>query len=233
MNTVNIDTTQNVQIEYELANLGDRILAYIIDSLIMAGYVFGIIVLVIALTPSFESASILMVFLIPALFYYLLFETFMDGQSPGKRLRKLKVVKLDGTQASFGNYLLRWIIRPIDSSMAIGLFAIILSKHGQRLGDMAAGTTVIRLATKVTFADTIFKEVELEYTPVLPNVERLSDKHIELIKRVLNEHKKVKNYRVIDTMYNKTKELLEADSRLSQIEFLETVLKDYNYHMGR
>lgn len=235
MNTVNIDTTQNVQIEYELANLGDRILAYIIDGLIIGGYIVALSFLSALLMPSGRDFAFVVLILIylPLVFYFLLFEIFMDGQSPGKRLRKIKVVKLDGTQASIGNYLLRWILRPIDSAMAIGLFTIILSRHGQRLGDMAAGTTVIKVAKRIELSDTIFKEVENEYVPVFDNVDKLTEKHIELIKRVLNDYKEVRNYEVVDIMFEKTKDILDAQTDLYPIEFLETVVKDYNYYMGR
>lgn len=233
MDTVNIDTTQNVEIEYELANLGDRLLALIIDYLILMGYAFAIVVLSVLFRTDIGVPGAVLLFYIPFLFYFLLFEIIMNGQSPGKKLRKLRVVKVDGTQASLSNYLLRWILWPIDALMSIGLFVVILSDRGQRLGDMAAGTVVIKLSSRVSLADTLYAEVDEYYEPVFANVDRLSAKHIELIKRVLNDHKMVKNYTVLETLYKKTKTILESDSDMLSEKFLETVVKDYNHYLGR
>src|SRR5690606_28519022 len=80
---------------------------------------------------------------LPALFYPLIMETLMEGQTVGKRLMKLKVVKIDGTRATFYQYFIRWISNTVDIFLSfggIGLAAIILTKKGQRLGDLAADT---------------------------------------------------------------------------------------------
>lgn len=107
---VDIRTTQNVSIHYPVASVGDRILAYIVDSLIIFLFVILVIVLFLNVAPnvtnddSFVWIMLVLVF-IPILFYHLLFEIFMNGQSPGKRAMSIQVVKLNGTQPSIGDYI--------------------------------------------------------------------------------------------------------------------------------
>ncbi len=64
----------------------------------------------------------------------------MEGQTPGKKLMKIRVVKIDGYQAGFGDYMIRWVFRLIDVSFAgvVGLISMIVSKNNQRLGDIAS-----------------------------------------------------------------------------------------------
>jgi len=233
MDIVKIDTAQNVQIDYTLASLGDRMLAFILDMLVLLAYI--ILVSIIAGSLSADPVVSVVIIGLPVFFYFLICEIFMNGQSIGKRARKIKVVMLDGSQASISAYLLRWIIRPIDYLMGIGFFCIMITDYGQRLGDLAAGTTIIKLADKVSMDDTIFVQVEEDYQPTYTNVTTLEDRHIELIKKVLKDHVKVKNYDLVERLYLKTKETLNADvpDRMPQIHFLETVVKDYNYYLGR
>jgi uncharacterized RDD family membrane protein YckC len=112
---VNITTSHNVQISYALASIGDRLLAYLIDSLILIAYIV-IVLLSMGLLGGFQNlnSDLLVVAIvivgIPFLFYHLLFEVFMNGQSIGKKAMSVKVVNLDGSQPSLGNYLLRWIL---------------------------------------------------------------------------------------------------------------------------
>jgi uncharacterized RDD family membrane protein YckC len=105
MYTVRVRTTQNVVIDYPLAGLGDRILAFLNDALILAAYA-GLCWLAFDRLELVVDWITMLFIYIPYLLYHLLFEIFMDGQSPEKRQRKIKVVRLDGTSPSIGNYLL-------------------------------------------------------------------------------------------------------------------------------
>lgn len=229
MNTVKIDTAQNVQIDFSVASAGDRLLAFIIDYLVLVAYVIFISITVAYL--QIGATSLAVIVSVPVFLYFLLCELFMNGQSIGKRARKIKVVMLNGNQASVGAYILRWIVRPIDYLLGIGFISIIVSKNSQRLGDIAAGTTVIKLKAKFGLNDTIFMDVEDDYKPMFTNATDLNSKHIELIKKILNDHKEVKNYVILEAIYEKTKNMLDAKipHDMKQIAFLETVIKDYNY----
>src|SRR5690606_22996770 len=139
-------TNQNIEIKLEPAGLGDRIIAFLIDLLII--FFYGMLAAIIVSNFVFYSSVILFV---PILFYFLLFEIFTNGQSPGKKVREIKVVKLNGGSPTIFNYLLRWVLWPIDFFIygSVAIFCIIVTKNGQRLGDFAAGTTVIKQRASV------------------------------------------------------------------------------------
>src|SRR5581483_576282 len=118
MDKITIETTQNVSIEYEIASLGERIVATILDRVIIIGYYIAYFIIVAIIGRSaFNEIGIVVIILtlfLPVLLYPLLCETFMNGQTLGKRARKIRVIRLDGRQANFGNYLLRWLIGFIE-----------------------------------------------------------------------------------------------------------------------
>jgi uncharacterized RDD family membrane protein YckC len=239
MNTVAITTTQNVDIEYETANIGDRILAVIVDYLILSGYYLAMGVISYFLTKAGitpGTAFIIIVFAVPVFLYDLLCEIFLNGQSFGKRIRRIKVIKLDGSQPSIGDYIIRWLFRLIDISVLFGAVAMItiaINGKGQRLGDIAAGTTVVRVKKSAGFHDTIFAEIEENYKPHFPEAERLDGETAGVIKEVLNSEKSVKDKKVYNTLTKKTKKVVEkklgVSSNLNSVKFLTIVLKDYNY----
>ena len=157
MSELTINTTQNVNINFEAASVGERILAYLVDFLIKTAYLIVIGYFVFNLMglskvmdelDQWSAIAIVVLFLLPYMFYSLVFESVLEGQTLGKRLLKIKVVKIDGYQASFGDYLIRWILRIIDvsfSSGVVGLIAMVVNNKTQRLGDISAGTAVITL----------------------------------------------------------------------------------------
>ncbi|MDJ1468800.1 RDD family protein [Cytophagaceae bacterium DM2B3-1] len=245
MNTIQIQTTQNVFIEYQPAGVGDRLLAGIIDRLIQIAYVFILLFIIGAATnivsinsylEKFDIISILILLLfLPVMFYTLILEIVMDGQTIGKRALNIKVVRLDGTQPTIGNYLIRWLLRLIDVYFPcnIGLVAIITistSAQGQRLGDMAAGTTVITMKRRVTLAQTRLPEVDSNYQPLYPQVIRLSDRDIEIIRETLQTyHRNGNDPYLLSSLAAKLQTLLDVQTAQSNLEFLQTILKDYTY----
>src|SRR5689334_17168914 len=113
MQTVRVRTTQNVFIDYTLASIGDRILAYLIDRFILIVYIVMASMLLMQL--KIENVWAFVILLGgPFLFYSLAFEIAMNGQTPGKRIMQIQVVTLDGTPATIGSYLLRWIFAIVD-----------------------------------------------------------------------------------------------------------------------
>ena len=235
---IKIETTQNVAIQYELASVGDRIFAYLIDVLVLSAYFF--LMAIILSTLEIASVAIFIIlFFLPLVFYDLLSEIFMNGQSIGKRARKIKVVRQDGSQASLGNYLLRWLFRAIDITLFSGAVAVIFilwRGTGQRLGDLAAGTAVIKLKTKASLDDTILTEVAQDYQVQIPGVEKLSDSDIALVKEVLQTmatlSDRLKRQELIRKLQAKLEKKMGIQSDLQPQVFLETVLKDYNHIKG-
>ncbi|MFQ5651041.1 MAG: RDD family protein [bacterium] len=238
METVQIDTTQNVQIDYQVAGLGDRILAALFDYFILAGYIIGVSLLISSFG-GFDNASsegtlaVTTIILLPYLLYDLLCEVLMNGQSFGKKLLKIKVARLDGSQPGIGEYLLRWLLRFIDITMmsgAVAIVTILVNGKGQRLGDLAAGTTVIKLESAVRLEDTILTELDEDYEPVFPQALQLHSQDIATIKRVLRFQ--VNDPKMANHLLYKTKQALETkmgiESEMSAPAFLQTVLNDYS-----
>lgn len=221
-------TNQNIEINLELASLGDRILATIIDLFIMGCY--ASVVGIIASSTGGGDTLAFLIFL-PLAFYSLLFEYFMHGQSPGKHMRDIQVVKIDGGAPNIGNYLLRWLIRPIDILFygAVAILTIIISKKGQRLGDLAAGTTVIKIKRRESIDSIKSLKREEDYQIQFPQVKRLSDKQVELIRKSLKMGADGLNYEAIGQLVEKVKELLQVTSDLPDVKFLYTIIADYEH----
>ncbi len=247
MNNLKVSTSQNVEITYKLASIGDRILATIIDTIVIIGYLIFLALIAafiakvagdsidqIPSSDALDFLGILVIFLImiPVLFYNLLCEVFMNGQSFGKKAVKIKVVKVDRSEPSFGNYFARWILRMIDSFpyYGIGMCCIIFSKNSQRLGDMAAGTVVIKLNQEITTADTVFQEFKDDHEVKFENALRLTDRDVEVIKSIMKQANTNDDMELMDDLAVKIKEVLNVEeTQLTSRQFLYQVLKDYNY----
>jgi uncharacterized RDD family membrane protein YckC len=241
MARINLETTQNVMLEFDLAGTGDRILAGILDLLFEVAYAF---VCYLFFFQIFNIKSIITsdtgIFLfvillyIPIAFYDLIFEIFMNGQSPGKKILKIKVIKLDGSQPSIGDYILRWLFRIIDAlpfTYVIAIITISVSKKEQRIGDLLADTTVVKIKKRASLEDTILQVVERNYKPVFADVLRFSDKDINTIKEALEIYKRNNNSKHIDKLAKKVKEILDIEKNaMSSRRTLETLIKDFNYY---
>jgi len=228
MSELSITTTQNVNINFTAAHIGNRIAAHIIDNLIKGAYALLFTYLVLELMgmenyianlDQWEAGTIYLIAYLPVIFYTLLFESLFEGQTPGKKLLKIKVIKIDGYQASFGDYLMRWLMRLVDILIGGGLIGVIAmanNKKRQRLGDMAAGTAVILLKNDISIDHTILKEVRDNYVPVYPLVIKLSDND---------------DYAMIDKLQAKIESVTGIKSvSYNSMAFVDSVLHDYNYY---
>lgn len=246
MATIRIHTTQNVTLEYEVGSIGDRILATLIDSLVLVAWLvlWGVIFSAVDSkgsdeTTDWSSASgiiaiiIIALILSPIVFYSLVSEIFFNGQSLGKKARHLRVVRLDGTAPLLGDYFLRWLLRIVDLYLpfAGGLVAIItiaVNGKGQRLGDMAAGTTVVSTKTPTDVLPDLGAALPLEeYQPVFPQAADLSDHDVALLRQLLSRSLQQGNYVLLNETATKIKQLLHVQSNLSDEDFLRTVLRDH------
>lgn len=231
MENVNINTSQNVQISYSLASLGDRIFAYLIDSFVMVSITI-VLILSLSLTNLLQSSPFLVILaIIPAFFYHLIMEVTQNGQSIGKKSMQIKVVKLNGAQATLSGYLLRWLIWPIDTFFygGVAILCIIIGGKGQRLGDIAAGTTVIKLKKSGFLKDHTLSTLDESYTPVFVTADQLSAGHIELINKAIKAKLEMLDNRPVEAIANKTKSQLEITTDLPDLKFLHTIMKDYHH----
>jgi uncharacterized RDD family membrane protein YckC len=231
MQTIQVQTTQNVNIQYSLAGLGERIGAYLLDSVLIAAYI--IIMMLILQSVVLNHQWILIVVYLPAFFYHLICETFFDGQSIGKRQLGLKVIRLDGQPVTVGNYILRWMLRIVDISLTSGaaaLLSIAVTKEGQRLGDLAAGTTVIKLRTRQEVdSHQIIERMDPDYIPVFSQAAQLTPKDVDLIRQALGSYKSTGNAKPILAISEKLKEHLAIESDMPPVTLLYTILKDYSF----
>ena len=173
----------------------------------------------------------------PWLIYNLLFEIFMNGQSPGKRTLNIKVVRLDGTSPTLGNYLLRWIFSFIDYYVLGGAIAVILvaaGGRGQRLGDIVAGTSVIKqVEQREVTAQEVFVIADTAYQPVFSQATQLNEKDIDLIQRALEVNRDLGNAQPMLAVTEKVKTQLGIQSDLPPIKLLYTLIKDFNHFTSR
>lgn len=243
MTQLSINTTQNVIINFSAASVGERIGAYFIDLLIKIAYfivVFYIFFytlnlnLIINKLDDWSRIAIYMIFALPLIIYSIVQESLLEGQTFGKKLVKIKVVKIDGYQASFGDYLIRWLFRIIDVSMSsgiIGLITMVVNSKTQRLGDISAGTAVITLKNKINISHTILEDIGEEYKPKYPLVIKLSDNDARIIKETLHAALKKSDSEILNKLTSKIEQVTGIKNDLeSKKEFVQTILKDYNYY---
>ncbi len=239
METVSIPTTQNVSVDYELASIGDRMVATLIDYGMFVAYWLIVTIVLSILQISFwmNDYFFTVIIMMPIFLYDLVCEIFFNGKSMGKRVMNIKVIKIDGTQPSLGSYLLRWIFRIIDSMLymwCIGVITILANGKGQRLGDIAARTTVIKTRRKTRLHDTILRPVDPNYQIVFPQVANLTDRDISIIKEVVILARKNHNWSAISDLTKQVKEVMGVKTNMPDFQFLNTITLDYsNYKFER
>lgn len=238
MQTISVQTTQNVVIKYPVASVGDRIGAFIIDLAIIMMYIF-LMSFILDYFNLQSAAIVIFTIILPLALYHLAFEVLMDGQSPGKRIVRIKVVRTDGAPPTLGNYLIRWLLRFVDillSSIfglpgAIAVITIAAGGRGQRLGDMAAGTAVVKLVQpSETTASELFapvKEQQAGYQPVFPQSTLLTDEHVEIIRQALEVYRNTGNDKPMLAVTEKVKQITGIQSDLPPVKMLYTLLDDY------
>lgn len=223
-------TGQYVNIQPTVASVGDRIFAQIIDWVVMLAYIVLVVWLVTSLDIGNEWYIITFLALVP-LFYTLLFEIFNQGQSLGKMAMKMQVVKLDGTMPTLGSYLMRWLLYLIDgpATSFIGLLAMILSRNNQRLGDMAAGTVVIKKEKyrKIQISLDEYDYLMQNYRPRYPQAADLSLEQVEIITRAIG----IKDIRQMAELSRKVRQKLGVERKeKDDAAFLQRIVRDYQYY---
>ncbi len=239
MQTVTVHTSQNIDIDYEVATLGDRVLARLIDlGMYILILVLGVLLVIMTdvLKGIGEAMTIFLVIVYASLyvFYDIVCEVFLNGQSVGKRVMKIKVVSIDGAQPTIGQYLLRWLFRIVDFTLTSSLCALIsvaVSDKKQRVGDMVAGTTLVKTTPRTKADHIAFMPAMENYQPVYPQATQLNDRDIELIHEVIRTYMQTGNTTVVYNMAEKVRVHLNVPARedIDSLQFLQIVIKDYNY----
>jgi len=259
MPAIQINTPFNLALDFEVAPLHKRIIAYVLDILILIVYSWGIRkfmygVLDVPLNTGWGTnfgLDILFVS-IPMLLYPFICELSMHGQSLGKKLMGIRVMSIEGGEPTVSQYLLRWVTRFFEWPLVFGfvlpnfyvifqlflvgffgVFVVVIiaiSKSNQRLGDLGAGTVVVDTRIKTYLHETVFVEIsEKDYTVHFPEVMKLTDRDINTIKSILDVASRKGDFKLATSAADKIKNHLKIQSNLSPFDFLEKILMDYNY----
>ena len=205
-----------------------------------------------------DARMTFLIVLLPIMTYHIVLEITMNGQSFGKKIMGIRVVNENGGRASISQFFIRWMLRisdlwivmlvffvaspEFDSNVektliilgALGFLVtdivlVVSSKKAQRIGDYLAHTILIRTSTKASIEETVFQEVSDSYTPKFPEIMQLTDKDINAIKSILETARKRSDFEMAATASEKIKAHLKIDSAMSPFDFLDILLKDYNY----
>lgn len=238
MESIKINTAQNIEVEYEIASLGDRIVARLIDLGIFL--ILAIILIVLIIIVALRRAETLLIAIWVAYigmlaFYDLVCELTMNGQSFGKRAMKIRVISLNGNQPTLSQYLLRWLFRIIDfalTSQLLALISVAVSEKKQRIGDMVANTTLVKTVPRTKLSHVAFVATQPEdYQVTFNEVLHLNDRDVELIHEVIKGFYESGNADLIYAMTTKVKTLLSINvpQGMNELQFLELVKNDYNF----
>lgn len=214
-----IDTPENVEFNYNVAGIGSRFLAAIIDTalLILIQVILWIGVLVVmALLEDVSQAAgidtdILGSFIIAGAIilgfiffwgYYLFFELLWNGQSPGKRVVRLRVVREGGRPIAFTSSAIRNLVRLIDflpGFYGLGVLVMFVDQRARRLGDLAGGTLVVKERQAVSLSSLTARAEPLPLPPrrsdepqePLPNLHLLTDQDYNLVQEFLRRRKEL------------------------------------------
>lgn len=198
----------------------------------------------------------ILIILVPFFIYHPVSEILMGGQSIGKKIVGIKVISETGGKPSLGQYAIRWLIRTADLFILIILVMIPLAaalgpqvyygiigglllfladvilvnmRRQQRVGDILAHTLLINTRQNESINDTIFLDISDKYVPSFPQVMQLSDRDINSLKGILDTARKRHDFNLAELASNKIQRHLNIETTLSPFDFLEVLLKDYNY----
>ncbi len=239
MSLIQINTTQNVNIDFELASFGERIFATIIDLIVISLYIYLSLNILESLgvyeyNMDFWSYRALQsLVLLPAWVYTLVLETLLHGQTLGKKVMQIKVVKIDGYAASFLDYFSRWMLRLVDIWIAfslVGFISILSTKNSQRVGGLASGTGVISLKNKYNIDATILEDLDQNYKATYPSVINLTDRDMQIIKNIFLTAQKSKDQKMLLKLRVRVEELTKTSKeKKSDAEYLKIIMKDYTH----
>lgn len=193
-----IETPEQIDLEFPVAGLGSRGLALLVDSLIQLIVVVLVAVLMQMISPGLArywatagkwmTAGV--IFLMFCLYwgYFALFEVFWNGQTPGKRTARIRVLSASGRPITVFEAIARNFLRAVDSQLGygVGLIAIAVDKRNRRLGDMVAGTVVVHELQDQGDSYWYSQQSNMVTTPSVEAVTAMTAQEFQLIETFLN-----------------------------------------------
>ncbi len=239
--TIEIPTPQNVVVLYEQASVLSRFIAALLDLgvFFIGWFVLGIVLLVIDWSVFFSlpGPTLVLISLASYVLYYVVFEVWNAGQTPGKSLLGIQVIRLDGYPLRWSDAFMRALLFLVDGLFSGGLVGVVLMQTNartQRLGDIAAHTTVVNVhyVHSVSLGDVSNISTIDDYAVTYPQVRQLDESDMLLVKTVLLRWMRYPNaaHRQLAL------QLADRLAGLLQIarpepektyEFLDTLLRDY------
>ncbi|MFT4522697.1 MAG: putative RDD family membrane protein YckC [Bacteroidia bacterium] len=233
MRTIEITTTQNVVIQFALANLLDRIIAFIIDAVMLFFYYR----LAATYFLNDESTTAVFILTIPMYFYTLIFESLFQGRTIGKMVVGIKVIKVDGGQPGFIDFFNRWSVRFLDIILSMGSVAMIsigTSEKNQRIGGKISDTMVIKLRggnQQYSLNDILNISKSAEYVPKYPEITQFNEGQMLHLKKLVVRHDRFKTP-VYQSLLKEVSLQVQSNLNISQTEksdsaFIRQLIKDY------
>jgi uncharacterized RDD family membrane protein YckC len=240
--TYRIRTPENIELTFQLAGLGDRVLAQLIDLCITTSIFYSLWLLLgvlflagslggLNLTVLSESLSTFLVAMaivasgLLNVAYYVYFELRWQGQTPGKRWSGLRVLRDNGQPLEFKSVLIRNIVRLVDQFFGLGLVVILCNAQEKRLGDFAAGTIVVKDSVRPALAP----QIAIEALPFL-NLSRLKPQDDVYLAEFLNRRDSLEDSarnRVAERLAQRYAELLEEPLPADSEAFLVRIYASY------
>ncbi len=236
MKRIEINTTQHVVIQYELASTFQRIAAFAIDFAVVSVAVSILSTLLVVL---FHEMNMFIYFLLilPYFIYNLVSEIITNGQSIGKKALGIKVMKLNGDKLHAFDFLMRWVFRSVEILLSLGIIAIVMissTARAQRLGDMFADLVVIRTRNNDlnNLNWVISRPKDPDYQPVYTGITMFTEDEMLTVKHTLNRYQRYKNQghkEAVLLLVQKMEEQLQVTAPQNKIDFLNQLIKDYVY----
>lgn len=241
MDKIGLETSQHVVINYEPADVFQRILAWFVDALVLSAYALVLSLIWEGLVPNNSVIQneygwiLFLLYTLPTFLYPLILETAWKGYTVGKKFLGIRVVMIDGSRPQIGSFIVRWLFRLLEVTAMAGSLAIItilLNGKGQRLGDIVAKTTVVKDKKRTKLSDTIFTDLEDKGESNLQGHLDLTDKEINIIKEVLSS-RKTYDYNTWFVLLTKTRKAIETKTGIENPdmkndEYLQAIIEDYN-----